>query len=170
MGWLNPVLPRGVRSCYPQPSQGLELWGLPMVGVTGYGLTAQTHPTPSWSNLRQKRAEGMRPGRGKVTSCRGCFMYLLLQLHLVPSLGSITGTSVQRGKKGNKETGWKNLNLLRGAASAESVWINQSTSSWQEQSAARRCQRKGGKDASQSASTVLSTSSTPLTGLAEGNQ
>lgn len=130
-------------------------------------------PDSSYSFLEQpetKKAEGMRPGREKVTSCRGCFMYLLLQLHLVPSLGSTTGPSVQRGKKGNKETGWKNLNLLRGAASAESIWINHSTSSWQEQSPARRCQRKGGKDASQSASTVLSTSSTPLTGLAEGNQ
>lgn len=66
--------------------------------------------------------------------------------------------------------GWKNLNLLSGGASAESIWINQSLSSWQEESDSRRCQRKAGKDTSQSASTVPSTSSTPLTGPARGNQ
>lgn len=55
VGWLNPVLPRGVRSCYPHPSQGLELWGLPVVGVTGYELTTQAHPTPSLEQPEMKR-------------------------------------------------------------------------------------------------------------------
>lgn len=55
MDWLNPVLPRGARSCYSHPSQGLELWGLPVVGVTGYGLTAQAHPAPSLEQPEMKK-------------------------------------------------------------------------------------------------------------------
>lgn len=91
-------------------------------------------------------------------------------LHIEPSSGSTTGISACEEKRGDKEMGLKNLNLLRRAASAESNWINQSISSWQEESSARRCQPKSGKDALQSVSRVPSTKTASPTGLAEEKQ